>query len=81
MNVILIITVFFLKLLSRKKLCTLLQKGNFSGNFNAYFLNKEMKINASMIRMDVSCYFHSSPRSVFKILLAQLRWKSFCKNS
>ena len=33
-------------------------------------LNKEMENKSSMLKIDVSCYFHSSPTDAFKTLLS-----------
>ena len=33
-------------------------------------LNKEVKITASMLKIDVSCYLHSSTRGVFRVFLS-----------
>ena len=33
-------------------------------------LHKEMKNKASVLKIDVSCFFHSSPRGVFRTLLS-----------
>ena len=45
-----------------------LQKGNFLENLMPN-LNKEPKNKTSMLKVDVSCYFYSSPGGVFRTLL------------
>ena len=39
-------------------------------NFSMPTLNKETKNKASVLKIDVSFYFHSSPRGAFKTLLS-----------
>ena len=51
-----------------------LQQGNFLDNLMPT-LNKEKKNKASMLKIDVSYYFHSSPTGVFRDL--HLRWIFF----
>ena len=46
-----------------------LQYGNFLETLMPT-LNKEMKNKGSMLKIDVSCSFHSSSRDVFRTLLS-----------
>ena len=45
-----------------------LQWGNFLENLISA-LHKETKRKVSVFKVDVSCYFHSFPRDVFRTLL------------
>ena len=51
------------------KITEKLQYGTFSENLMPT-LHKEMKNKASVLKIDVSCFFHSSPRGVFRTLLS-----------
>ena len=46
-----------------------LQYGYFLENLMPA-LNKEMESKSSMLKIDVSCYFHCSPTDAFKTLLS-----------
>ena len=46
-----------------------LQQGTFSENLMPT-LHKETKNKASVLKIDVSYFFHSSPRGVFRTLLS-----------
>ena len=70
MIAILIITSFFPVMTFLGEIIEIyLQKGNFLENLIPT-LNKETKRKASMLKTDVSCCFHSSPRSVFRTLFS-----------